>query len=670
MKQKLLTMMSKVKKKLSNFIILTKEIILREKLPILYIIGTTINGILLRILTLKEFFSFSALIADITVSLFFVSFYYLIKPKYRKVYLWFLIVLTTILCIANVVYYSYYDSFISVTFISFALTNTETGGSNVLGDLLKVRYFVMLWFPIFMAIAQNKIKKTDRPILKREKRVIKTIYLWILLLGSVFLFSLKPIDYSRFYNQWNREYLVSRFGVYLYQANDVIKSIEPRMASLFGADKATKKVNDFYTERNNTEIKNEYSDIFKGKNVIAVHAESMQNINLSLSFNGVDVAPNLKRLSSEGLYFSNFYSQVSFGTSSDTEFTYATSLLPVSSGTVFINYSDGTYNTIYKALKEKGYYTFSMHANTGDFWNRNIMYKALGYDDFYEKSSYNIDEQIGFGLSDRSFITQSVEKIKKIASEHENFYGTIITLSNHTPFDEIESYGEYDVSKTIDGVKYDYLEGTKLGNYMKSVHYADQQIGLLIELLDKEGLLDNTVVVIYGDHDARISKSEWNLMYNYNPETNSALSEDDPNYKDIDYYWYEQNRKVPFIIWSKDENFKNNYAKEVTTVMGMYDASPTLGNMLGVYNKYALGTDIFNVKDDHLVPFSNGNYVTNYVYYSDSKGEYKALKDVPLDENYINDNKEKSEQLLDISDDIIIYNYMKRIESNDEYMEE
>ena len=63
--------MSKVKKKLSNFIILTKEIILREKLPILYIIGTTINGILLRILTLKEFFSFSALIADITVSLFF-----------------------------------------------------------------------------------------------------------------------------------------------------------------------------------------------------------------------------------------------------------------------------------------------------------------------------------------------------------------------------------------------------------------------------------------------------------------------------------------------------------------------------------------------------------------------------------------------------------------------
>ena len=55
-----------------------------------------------------------------------------------------------------------------------------------------------------------------------------------------------------------------------------------------------------------------------------------------------------------------------------------------------------------------------MHANTGDFWNRNNMYKALGYDDFYSKESYVIDETIGLGLSDKSFFRQSVEKIEKI----------------------------------------------------------------------------------------------------------------------------------------------------------------------------------------------------------------------------------------------------------------
>ena len=90
--------------------------------------------------------------------------------------------------------------------------------------------------------------------------------------------------------------------------------------------------------------------------------------------------------------------------------------------------------------------------------------------------------------------------------------------------------------------------------------------------------------------------------------------------------------------------------------MGMYDLTPTLGNMLGIRNKYALGSDIIN-KTDNLVPFPNGNYVTNYVYYNDNKEEYKLLKDIPLSEDYIKENKNKTQKLIDISNDIIVYNY-------------
>lgn len=54
-----------------------------------------------------------------------------------------------------------------------------------------------------------------------------------------------------------------------------------------------------------------------------------------------------------------------------------------------------------------------MHANTGDFWNRNNFHKKLGYDKFYSKQDYNIDDVIGLGLSDKSFFKQSVEKLKK-----------------------------------------------------------------------------------------------------------------------------------------------------------------------------------------------------------------------------------------------------------------
>ena len=640
----------------------TKYIVLDNKIVFIYILGAVINGMILRGFTIGSPFNLRPILADLVVSLIFASFYFLVKKKYRLAYLIIISIISMIVFISNIVYYFYYSSFISITFFSFALANHETGESNVVGDLIKPQFFIFLWLPVVLYIVNKRQKKKnlEEDAFKRvsRKTIFKTLYTWILVFFIIFLSTLKPVDFSRLYSQWNREYLVSRFGVYMYQINDIVKSIEPKMSTLFGKDKAYKEINEYYEEEGNTNKENKYTNIFKGKNVIAVHAESMQNVLINLKISGKEITPNLNKLTKEGLYFDNFYSQVSFGTSSDTEFTYATSLLPVSSGTVFINHSDKEYVSFYKLLKEKGYHTFSMHANTGDFWNRNIMHKNLGYDKFYDKTSYEIDEEIGFGLSDESFIKQSVEYIKQINKENKKFYGTLITLSNHTPFDYNELFGDFDVTMTRNGVKYPYMQDTKLGNYFVSAHYADKQLGLLVSELKKAGILDDTIIVIYGDHDARISTSLWNRFYNYDYETNGILDEEDPNYKELDYYWQELNRKVPLIIWSNDEKFQSKYGKTVSTAMGMYDVAPTLGNMLGVFNEYALGSDIMN-KKDNLVAFPNGNFVTNYVYYNDNKEEYKLLKNVPLSDDYIIKNKEKTKKLIDISNDIIVYNYFE-----------
>lgn len=649
-----------IKKYTKETIKTTKNIILDNKLVFIYIFGTILNGILLRAFTIGNALSLRPVLADLVITIIFASFYFLIKKKYRFTYLIIITIISIIVCISNIVYYFYYSSFISITFFSFALANHNTGDSNVVGDLIKPQFFVFIWLLICLFIVNSKLKKKNENDLtfKRvnKKTIFKTLYTWVIVFFIIFLSTLKPVDFSRLYSQWNREYLVSRFGVYMYQVNDIVKSIEPKMATLFGKDKAYKEINEYYQENENKKQKNEYTNILKGKNVIAVHAESMQNVLLNLKINGKSITPNLNKLSKEGLYFDNFYSQVSFGTSSDTEFTMATSLLPVSSGTVFINHSDKDYVSFYQLLQKKGYYTFSMHANTGDFWNRNIMHKNLGYEKFYDKSSYKIDEEVGFGLSDESFIKQSVEYIKDINQKHKKFYGTLITLSNHTPFDYNELFGNFDVTMTKNGKQYQYMKDTKLGNYFTSAHYADKQLGLLVKELDKAGILEDTVIMIYGDHDARISTSQWNRFYNYDYTTNGILPDTDPNYKELDYYWQEENRKVPLIIWSKDETFKQEYAKTVSTTMGMYNVAPTLGNMLGVYNKYALGADIMN-KKDNLVAFPNGNFVTNYVYYNDNKEEYKLLKNKPLSENYIKKNKDKTQKMIDISNDIIVYNY-------------
>ena len=214
-------------------------------------------------------------------------------------------------------------------------------------------------------------------------------------------------------------------------------------------------------------------------------------------------------------------------------------------GTVFINYWNRKYESIQKKFNDAGYYTFSMHANNGTFWNRNIMYNSLGYQKFYNyESDYTIDEIIGLGLSDESFFRQSLTKLKEINEKGQNFYGTLITLSNHTPFtNEGKDLSNFDVSsyhydKNGKLIIDNYLEGTILGSYIKSVHYADKALGEFIDGLEKEGLLENTVLIIYGDHDAKIKKSQFEYFYNYDRKTGKVIEKDSIDYKiidDIDY---------------------------------------------------------------------------------------------------------------------------------------
>ena len=195
-----------------------------------------------------------------------------------------------------------------------------------------------------------------------------------------------------------------RFGIYIYQANDLVVSLQPKINSMFGYEKAKKTFDEYFDGKDEVQT-NEYTNVFEGKNVIVIHAESMMRNAMNLSFNDIEVTPTLNKLSKEGMYFSNFYSQVSVGTSSDSELTYNTSLMPTKSGTAFVSYSDRDYISTPELLKEKGYYTFSMHANNADFWNRRAMHKSLGYDRFFSKKDYKVTKEntIGLGLSDKEF---------------------------------------------------------------------------------------------------------------------------------------------------------------------------------------------------------------------------------------------------------------------------
>lgn len=651
-----------------------KDIIFYLKTNILslsFLIGSIVNGILIRYFTVKNYFNVKPILGDLVILLLIIAFGYLIKPKNQfKYYITWSIILTLV-CFINCIYYSNYISFISVSLLK---TSSELGGyTDAVTNIIELKDFIFFWQIISLIIVNKKLKlkkyyEKVSEIEVGKVRIFITACL-CLFFGLIFVSTLTSTDFSRLSKQWDRRYTVMEFGIYTYQINDLIASTKIKLASSLNSDKAYQEFID-YINNKEEKVNNKYTNLFQGKNVIVIHGESLQGFTMNLKFNDKELTPTLNKLAREGIYFSNFYAEESIGNSSDSEFTSLTSLLPVSNGTVFVNHFDKTYSSMPKLLKEKGYYTFSMHGNVASAWNRNNAYKALGYDKFYAyKDAYDIDEVLGLGLSDKSFFRQSTDIIDEIEKNNGNFYGTVVMLTNHTPFTSLEGT-DYNDDYLVDIQDGDntisYLEGTKMGNYLKCVNYADSAINEFINRLDERGLLDNTIIVLYGDHDSKLKKSEFENLY-YSDYIDDVSIDDSKIIDTVDNYSYEINRKVPFIIWSKDL-IGSEYNDEITEVMGMIDVMPTLGNMLGVENKFALGHDMFSI-DENVVVFPDGSFITNKIYYDSSSGEYRQIdlnSSISLD--YLVNYKDYSSKLISLSNNVIVYNfintYYKNLELN------
>ena len=638
-----------------------------------FIISSLINGCLIRFFTVENYFAIKPILADLTVLLIITAFGYFIRPKHQFKYFLSWSIVLTLICLINAIYYSNYLSFASLSLLK---TASELGGYTdaVIKNILEIKQLIYIWqiFALCFVHVQLRRRKYYEKVKEIENGKIRFLNMSVvsLIVLGFFISMLTGTDISRLNKQWNRSSIVMEFGIYVYQFNDLVSSIATSVNEMFGYDEAYKSFREYYEVEEEKET-NKYTNIFEGKNVLVIHAESIQGFTMNLKFNDEELTPNINKLANEGIYFSNFYSQESVGNSSDSEFTSLSSLLPSSSGTVFMNYFDRDYETILKLLKEKDYYTFSMHGNKGDAWNRNVTYKYLGYDDFYYYTKdYEIDETIGLGLSDKSFFRQSVEIIKNIDSENKNWYGTLVMLTNHTPFSDIE-YFDYLVDyKTTDEndneVVVPWLEGTKIGNYLKSVHYADEAIGELIDMLEESDMLDDTIIVLYGDHDCKLKQSEFKKLYD-SEYFESVLIDKDDTVGTIDDFTYEINREVPFIIWSKDTK-GTKYNKEVQQVMGMIDIMPTLSNMLGVKPKYALGNDMFSI-DENVVVFPSGNWMTNKLYYNSSKGTFRQLDlETSIDMEYIDKYNKYAESLINISNGIITYDLIKAYETGEEIL--
>nr|WP_244898244.1 LTA synthase family protein [Paenibacillus xylanexedens] len=229
-----------------------------------------------------------------------------------------------------------------------------------------------------------------------------------------------------------------------------------------------------------------------GRNVIMLQLESFQNFLIGLEVDGQEITPNLNQLARQSLYFPNFYQQVGQGNTSDAEFVVNTSFYTPPNGAATTVYADKALPSLPKLMSANGYKTATFHTNDVRFWNRDQLYKALGFDQYYDIDYFGTQDSIAFSASDEVLYSKTLDKLESMQSSGDPFYAHIISMSAHHPY----TLPKNKVKLTLP----ERYKDTLPGDYLISQHYADQAVGQLIAGLKEQGLWENSLFVLYGDH--------------------------------------------------------------------------------------------------------------------------------------------------------------------------
>jgi phosphoglycerol transferase MdoB-like AlkP superfamily enzyme len=229
----------------------------------------------------------------------------------------------------------------------------------------------------------------------------------------------------------------------------------------------------------------------RGKNLIVVQVESLQDFAVDFNVNGQAVMPHLRQWVGDSLRFTNVTDETSEGRTSDAEFTTMASLLPMDHGAVAFRYPGNHYVALPRVLAGRGYSTLSAVAFEPGFWNRQVMHPSYGFQASLFESDFQMTEQIGWGLNDRDFLGQMVPRLERLPRP---FCAWLITLSLHHPYDD------FPASHKV--LKLGALDNTSFGNYLHTMRFFDEALAEFKAALARDGLLDESVLVVFGDHDA------------------------------------------------------------------------------------------------------------------------------------------------------------------------
>lgn len=384
-----------------------------------------------------------------------------------------------------------------------------------------------------------------------------------------------------------------------------------------------------YVKSSTPSEKNIYTGMFKGKNLIAIVAEAFSPIAVNK-----DLTPTLYKLVNSGFVLNNFYTPVYYVSTSDGEYVTLNSLLPKESVWSFSksskNYLPYAYGNLFKEI---GYTTYAFHDGTYKYYNRHLSHPNMGYT--YKACGNGLEKNMKCKIwpqSDLEMINATYDYYK----DSEHFMTYYMTVSGHLQYNfygNNMSYRNKDLVKDLD-------KSTAIKAYIAAQKELDKALEELLNKLEADGKLDDTVIVLSADH----------YPYGLTTEQISEVM----NIKDAKFDVHKNN----LVIWSstmKEPIQINKYGESL-------DILPTVLNLFGINfdSRLLMGRDLLS-NSDGLVIFNDRSWITDKGKYNAATKVFTPFNNEQVDEEYIESINTKVYNKFVISKNILETNYYKYV---------
>lgn len=531
------------------------------------------------------------------------------KKKIGKYLYLFINVLFLITFLVNNVYYS-----MTKTFFDFNLLESASEGAPYIIDTLKNTNLLVYISFIFITILIVKGLKYIPYKTKNNYKLLLLSTIIFIIVHTITPYTLGKANQELTWSSWRNprniynsfndnnksmkisglyEYTIRNFYITFIKTEKQENSEDIEFLDIAFADYG--------------EYSNKYTGLFKGKNLIFIQLEGLDNWLLT-----EENTPTLYSMLNNSFVFNDHYSYYNGGGSTfNSEFAVNTGFItPLSYTQNAYTFNKNSFPySMANLFKKEGYSVNAFHMNTGEYYSRNTNYQNWGYNKYYglidieeyKDETYRLDRNLILNETFNSLIFNT-------DNEETLFVDYIITYSGHLPFtntkgvckmlydEDVANANQIDNEENTnsegDRIEPEFTQMTEMECIKRQAQETDYMMQLLLQNLEEKNLIDNTVIIVFTDHYLYTIEDK-TILDKYKETSNNLIN------------------KTPFFIWSKD--MKRTDINKTTSQLNIL---PTTLNLFGIdYNpNNYIGTDALNPNYEGIVFFSDYSWYDGNVY--------------------------------------------------------